>query len=125
MTDDTDQRPAVVRSAAYAGDALGAFAAVTRREPVRGQDAYDALGELKVGTGVFAESFGSLTAALGRSLDVYDVRQDDGTDPALAIAKASDYLNQAAPLLERVYALLDSAQTELGGQAAHPRKAES
>lgn len=122
MSDNTDERPAVVRSAAYAGDALGAFAAVTRLEAVRGQDAYDALGELKVGTGVFAESFASLTAALGRSLDVYDVRQDDGTDPALAIAKASDYLNQAAPLLERVYALLDSAQTELGGQAARPKK---
>lgn len=120
MTDDT--RPAVIRAAAYSNTALDALLATTQLDAIRGQDAYEALGELKHGIGNRTPAaLTNLTRSLARSLDVYDVREDDGTDPALAIANASDHLQGAVTALEVVWDHLEAAQAALRGQSAHSR----
>jgi hypothetical protein len=120
---DDDTRPIVVRASAYAFTALDALQAATEFDNVKGQDVYAALGELKAGVGDrLPTSLRNLVRALGYSLDAYDVREDDGSDPALAIAKAADHLNGAATMLELVWDHLEQAQTALHGQAAHERK---
>ena len=116
---------AIVRAAATIGDAVRRYADVTAHGAPRGQDAYAALGELKVGLDLLPEALHDTTRSLGTSLDVYDVRQDHGTDPGLHIARASDHLEHAALLLNQVWAHLDAAQIELRDQAAHPRPASS
>jgi hypothetical protein len=119
---DNDDRPAVIRASAYASTALDALLATTQLDAIRGQDAHEALGELKYGLGDRTPAaLTNLTKSLARSLDVYDVRQDDGTDPAVAIANATDHLQGAATALEVVWDHLEAAQLALRGQAAHDR----
>ncbi len=121
MTDD-DNRPTVVRASAYACTALDALQAASEFDDIKGQDVYAALGELKSGVGDrLPTSLRNLVRALGYSLDAYDVREDDGSDPALAIAKAADHLGEAATMLELVWDHLEQAQTALRGQSAHNR----
>ncbi|MDB6427443.1 hypothetical protein [Curtobacterium sp. 20TX0008] len=117
MTDDGN-RPTVVRASAYACTALDALQAASEFDDIKGQDVYAALGELKSGVG---DRLPTSLRNLVRSLDAYDVREDDGSDPALAIAKAADHLGEAATMLELVWDRLEQAQTALRGQSAHQR----
>ena len=77
---------------------------------------YDVLGNLKGIGHLLPQALNQLASGLGRSLDEYDVREDDGGDPVQNIAAATDHLTRAAHLADQLGEELEKAQTVLSGQ---------
>lgn len=78
---------------------------------------YRVLGYLQSAGGYgLAQALGQLACGLERSLSTHDVYEDDGRDPADAVAHAVNALTGAAALLQRVGALLDDAQAAIARQ---------
>lgn len=78
------------------------------------------LGNLRGAEGyLFAQVLQQLSDGLARSLTdpQVDVCQDDGSDPALAVGRARDLLEEAAGLAGHLSNLLSGAQEALGAQS--------
>ena len=100
--------------AAY--EAVRAINHATRAAVLPAPDVYAVLGSLNpVGPGL-AQACTQLASALIRSLDVYDVREDDGGDPATSALTAQYHLAQAAGLAHQLGTHLTHAHNAISGQ---------
>jgi hypothetical protein len=77
---------------------------------------YEVLGSwARLGPGL-DQALGQLTEGLHRSLAAYDVYEDDGADPARAVAQAGHLLAQARAHAWAMGALLGQAQCAINRQ---------
>lgn len=77
---------------------------------------YDLLGELQAVAGRMPQLLQQCGQGLARSLDRYEVYEDDGGSPLDSIASATDHLGNAAALLEQAGVELDRARNAIRGQ---------
>ena len=77
---------------------------------------YDVLGSLKGVGHLLPQALRQLAAGLGRSLDAYDVYEDDNRDPVQSGATATDHLTRAAALAAHLGIELDLAKSAIAGQ---------
>lgn len=84
---------------------------------------YEVLGNLQASGYLQVQVLRQLTQGLQRSLTDprFDVRQDDDSDPAVAVGSAQHLLDQAAALASDVSDLLSSAQAAISAQSAQDR----
>lgn len=77
---------------------------------------YSVLGYLKqVGHGL-PQALRQLADGLVFSLDVYEVYEDDGADPAVSVEEAAEALRAAAGLAAQCGVLLEQAQSAISRQ---------
>ncbi len=82
-------------------------------------EVYDLLGHLKcLGYGL-DQVIRQLSRALGASLGVYAVYEDDGGNPEESVMYAMDAMRLAAEHGARIGALLEGAQTDISRQGYH------
>jgi hypothetical protein len=112
----TTRIPAVVSAADDAREAIRTInhATITTANPA--PVVYEVLGSLKLLGGGLDQALSQLGSGLGRSLDLFDVYQDDGSDPAVHIAEALDYLMHARRHALQMGALLERAQGAISRQ---------
>ena len=85
-------------------------------------EVYDLLGNLKcLGYGL-DQAIRQLSRALGASLGVYAVYEDDGGNPEESVMYAMDAMRLAAEHGARIGALLEGAQTDISRQGYHRRR---
>lgn len=78
---------------------------------------YRVLGELKTAGGYgLNQALDQLARGLERSLDNYDVVEDDGRDPGESVLEATEALGRAADLASQIGRLLDQAQSAIARQ---------
>jgi hypothetical protein len=78
---------------------------------------YRVLGNLKGATGpMLAQALRQLASGLERSLNEYDVYEDDGRDPANSVDIASAHLLEAAALADLLGESLTKAQNAISRQ---------
>ena len=80
---------------------------------------FDVLGSLKLLGPALGQAFGQLGDGLGRSLDVYDVYQDDDIDPARVVARAIGLLGEAGKHARAMGFLLGEVQVVIARQGYH------
>ena len=99
--------------------AYEAVQSITRLEFPRGLPApiaYDALDSLQALSHMQSDVLGAIADALGRSLEEYDVYDEDGADPAQAAATAVDHLVLASRLARQMGLHLERAQGAISRQ---------
>lgn len=119
-SDDARQDPVVV-AADGAFEATHTMCHVTIGQTVSGPVVHAVLGNLAGAEGyLFAQLLQQLSDGLRRSLvdPQVDVSQDDGSDPAVAVGRAREVLEEAAGLAGRLGTLLNQAREALGSQSA-------
>lgn len=116
----SDDQPITAQLADDAYEAVrGLNHATISRTSIPGPEVYRALGSLKlVGHGL-DQTLSQLASGLGRSLDEYDVYEDDGTDPLVRVAQAVDLLTEARAHARALGELLERAQGTLNRQGYH------
>ncbi|MGH3815228.1 MAG: hypothetical protein ACRDUV_22745 [Pseudonocardiaceae bacterium] len=114
-----DDGPTVV------GDAEAAYAAIrainhhTMGQPIPAPVLYTVLGNLKQLGPALAQALQQAQTGLTTSLEVYAVYQDDGSDPATAVAEALELLARAATHAGALGSLLADAQVAINQQGYH------
>ena len=112
----TDDIPRLVQLADAAQEAIRAINHLTLGSHTPAPVVYDALGNLKgIGTRL-PQALTQLAAGLGRSLDAYDVYEDEGRDPVQSVATATDHRTRAAGLAVELGQELEKAQAAISGQ---------
>jgi hypothetical protein len=113
----TDDQPITVQLADDAYEAVRAINHATiNRTAIPAPEVYRVLGSLKlVGHGL-DQALSQLGAGLGRSLDHYDVYEDDGADPLVSVVQAVDLLTEARAHALTLGQLLERAQVALNRQ---------
>ena len=112
----TDDRPNVVQNPDDSYESTRAVArAVNTATAVPAPLAYEILGNLKGVAYALSEVGNSLGPGLRRSLDAYDV-YDNNRAPADSVTMAQAALEQAAQHLEKAGALFDEAQVAINLQ---------
>lgn len=87
---------------------------------------YRVLGELKFANGYgLNQAFDQLAQGLERSLETYDLYEDDGRDPKESVTASAEALRAAAGLANQVGVLLDQAQSAIAGQGYHAARTAS
>lgn len=112
---DDEQTPAAVQAAENAHEALRAIAHSTRAThpaPV----VYRILGNLKNLGHFLPQIFDQLSQGLVKSLEEYDLVEDEGKDPAASVAQAGEHLARAAELAEQLGEELAKAQEAIAAQ---------
>jgi hypothetical protein len=112
----TDGTPPATEHAEQVYEGLRAINHDTVNASLPAPVVYDILGNLKGIGWLLPQALTQLAAGLGRSLNEYDVREDDGGDPIQNIATATDHLTRAALLAEQLGEELATAQNILSGQ---------
>lgn len=78
---------------------------------------YRVLGELKSANGYgLNQAFDQLAQGLERSLETYDLYEDDGRDPQESVVAAAEALRHAADLANQIGTVLDRAQSSIARQ---------
>jgi hypothetical protein len=112
--DESIRTPASV--ADEAGEAIRSLNHLTLGAILPGPEVYEILGNLKAVGDRLPQALTQIASGLGRSLDKYQVTQDDGGDPVEAIATAADHLTRAAQLAAELGIELDHAQSAIAHQ---------
>ena len=115
MTSSDEVAPAV-QYADNAAKAIRSLTDATIAAKLPAPLVYDVLGNLKWVGHRLPQALEQLASGLGRSLDQFDVTEDDGGDPVQSIATAADHLTRAAQLADQLGDELDKAQTAINGQ---------
>ena len=113
-----DETPAVVQHADDAYEAIRAINHLTYQS-IPAPLAYAILGNLKNVGHLLPQALTQIGSGLQRSLDEYDVYEDDGADPAESVALAVEYLTAAGERAAEVGRLLEAAQTAINRQGYH------
>ena len=116
-----DETPQVIREADEAYEAIRAINHLTITSVHPAPTVYKVLGNLK-GLGL-PQAFTQLAQSLGRSLDKYDVYEDDDRDPVQSVATAADHLTKAAQLAAAMRTELELAQSAISRQGYRETKA--
>ncbi|WP_198414113.1 hypothetical protein [Cryobacterium adonitolivorans] len=82
---------------------------------------YEVLGNLKGVGSRLPQALQQLAKGLGRSIDQYDVYEDDASDPVQSIATATDHLTRAAQLADQLGDELAKAQAAISRQGYRTR----
>lgn len=77
---------------------------------------YSILGSLKGVGHLLPQALDQLASGLGRSLDEYEVYEDDNRDPAQSVAIAADHLTLAVQLAAALGESLELAQSAIAHQ---------
>ncbi|MGH3812679.1 MAG: hypothetical protein ACRDUV_09520 [Pseudonocardiaceae bacterium] len=107
------------------GDAEAAYQAIrainhyTMGQPIHAPVLYTVLGNLKLLGPALAQALQQAQTGLTTSLEVYEVYQDDGSDPAAAVAEACELLARAAGHAGAVGSLLADGQVAINQQGYH------
>lgn len=109
--------PRVVQCADDAYEAIRAINHMTGGGAIPAPVVYDVLGNLKGVGHMLPQTLRQLAEGLGRSLDDYDVYEDDGSDPVHSVATATDHLTRAAQLAAQIGEELEKAQSAISRQA--------
>ncbi|MFF5794502.1 hypothetical protein ACFY5D_20865 [Paeniglutamicibacter sp. NPDC012692] len=115
MSMDEDQTPEAVQEADNACEALRAMAHLTRATHPA-PEVYRILGNLKNFGSFLPQISDQLAQGLTRSLQEYDVTEDEGKDPAASVALAGEHLARAAKLAAQMGEELAKAQNAIAGQ---------
>ena len=112
-----DDLPVTVRLADTVYEAVrGINHATISRKAIAAPEVYSVLGSLKLlGVGL-DQALSQLCAGLGRSLDVYDVYEDNGADPLVSVVMAVDLLTEARTHALALGRLLEQAQGAISRQ---------
>ena len=112
-----DDLPAAVRLADTVYESVrGINHATISRKAIAAPEVYSVLGSLKLlGVGL-DQALSQLGAGLGRSLDVYDVYEDNGADPLVSVVMAVDLLTEARTHALALGRLLEQAQGAISRQ---------
>lgn len=113
-----EETPEVVTRAEGAYEAIRALNHLTSYLPkgVPAPTVYEILGNLKGVGHMLPQTFNQLAAGLGKSLNAYEVYEDDGRDPVQSVAAATDHLTRAAQLAAQVGQELEQAQSTISRQ---------
>lgn len=115
---NTDEKiPQVVQCADDAYEAIRAINHMTNGAAIPAPVVYDVLANLKGVGHLMPQALTQLAAGLGRSLDEYDVYEDDGGDPVQRVATAADHLTRAGRLAAQLGEEPEKAQSALSRQA--------
>jgi hypothetical protein len=71
------------------------------------------LGNLQAAGHMLPQAFTQLGQTLARSLDQYEVYEDDGCDPLESVTSATDHLSKAAALAEAMAEEFPVAQSAI------------
>lgn len=113
----SDEQPTIVTLADDAYEAVRAINHATIAGPPRpGPEVYRVLGSLKLLGPALDQALSQLGAGLGRSLERYDVYEDDGADPVQRVAETVDLLTEARQHAAALGRLLEQAQGRLSRQ---------
>lgn len=112
---DDETTPEAVNVADTAYDALRALAHLTRATHPA-PEVYRILGNLKNFGSFLPQISEQLAQGLERSLQEYDVTDDEGKDPAASVALAGEHLARAAKLAQQMGEELAQAQNAIAGQ---------
>lgn len=111
----SDEKPTVVEEADAIYESVRAICHSNTTHPA--PTVYRVLGNLKGATGpMLAQALRQIAAGLGRSLNEYDVYEDDGRDPVQSVATATDHLTRAAQLADELGEELSKAQNAIARQ---------
>ena len=77
---------------------------------------YELLGELQTVTERMPQLLQQCGQGVARSLDEYEVYEDDGGNPLGSISSANDHLGNAAALLQQAGTELERARIAIRGQ---------
>jgi len=111
----SDEMPAVVEEADAIYESVRAICHSSQTHPA--PTVYRVLGNLKGATGpMLAQALRQLASGLERSLNEYDVYEDDGRDPASSVDIASAHLLEAAALADLLGESLAKAQNAISRQ---------
>ncbi|MFJ5978416.1 hypothetical protein [Pseudarthrobacter oxydans] len=111
-----DETPEVVRAADEAYEAIRAINHLTVSQVYAAPTVYSVLGNLKGLGHLLPQACTQLARSLGRSLDEYEVYEDDGRDPIQSVATAADHLTRAANLAAELGVELEKAQSAISRQ---------
>ncbi|HWU46115.1 MAG TPA: hypothetical protein VN133_05095 [Humibacter sp.] len=90
--------------------------------PIPAPELYVILGNLEAAGGYnLAELLGRLAIGLERSLDEYNVYEDDGADPSHRVRLTKALLRRAASHAQQITLCLEAAHCEIAGQGHHGR----
>lgn len=110
-----EETPEVIRLADNAYEAIRAICHMSQTYPA--PTVYGVLGNLKAAGGpLLAQALRQLAGGLERSLNEYDVYEDDGRDPAGSIEMATAHLLEAASFAELLGKSLSKAQNAIARQ---------
>ncbi|MDQ4504424.1 hypothetical protein [Sinomonas sp. ASV322] len=111
----SEETPAVVQEADAIYESVRAICHDSRTHPA--PTVYRVLGNLKGASGhMLAQALRQLAAGLERSLNEYDVYEDDGRNPAESVATAAEHMRAAATLASQLGEHLAEAQNAIAGQ---------
>ncbi len=112
-----DDTPVTVRLADTVYESVrGINHATISREAIPAPEVYRVLGSLKLLGAGLDQALSQLGAGLGRSLDMYDVYEDNGADPLVSVVMAVDLLTEARTHATELGQLLAQAQVAINGQ---------
>ncbi|MDP9886021.1 hypothetical protein AB0284_22515 [Pseudarthrobacter phenanthrenivorans] len=115
MSENQDQDPIVVQEADAIYESVRTICHHSETQPA--PTVYRVLGNLKGAAGpMLAQALNQLADGLVRSLDEYEVYQDDGSDPVLNIAAAAGHMRLAAQLAADLGEQLSEAQNAIAQQ---------
>lgn len=115
----TETFPDITRHAADAAESLRAMSH-TMPQTLPAPILYDTLAEIRLLNARLADAMPRLTKKLYRSLDEFDVYQDDGGDPRLAAINACQHLHRIQDLAEQITIEVDAAQQAIAHQGFRP-----
>lgn len=111
-----EETPEVIRAADDAYEAIRSINHLTITQIHAAPTVYSVLGNLKGVGHLLPQACTQLAKSLGRSLDEYDVYEDDGRDPVQSVAVATDHLTKAARLAAELGLELEKAQSAISRQ---------
>lgn len=118
MSDDAQKEP-IVQASDEVHEAMRLVCRSSPGQTIPAPTAYEVLGNLQASGYLQVQALRQLTQGLQRSLSDprLDVRQDDGSDPALTVSRAGHLPEQSASLASDLADLLAAAQEELSTQS--------
>ena len=109
----------VVSYASEAYEAIRAINHQTRGVAIPATEVYTILGNAHALGYALQQALRQIGAGLVQSLDEYNVREDDGSDPAIHAMAAQDLMNQAADHAAQIGLLLQDAQGKISGSSCY------
>jgi len=108
--------PDAQRHAETADEAIRAINRATLGGDQPAPLAYSLIGALKSASNRLPQAFDQIAAGLTRSLDSFELKEDDGRNPALSIMDANEHLARASALADQLGDELERAQSAIAKQ---------